>query len=61
MALDWRENLETGDGNFWCYVDVRGCVSAIEITIEAEANSHGPYHIAAVENYLGQLTQVPFE
>lgn len=60
-VLDGRDDLSNGVGNFWCYVDGRDCVSAVEAAMDADVGGHEPYVVAASENYLGRPTRAAVE
>lgn len=53
-CLDARDNLATGAGNFWSYVDVRDVVTAIERAITVDFDGHEPFIVSAADNYLDE-------
>ena len=51
-CVDAREDLSSGAGNFWSYVDVRDVVTQVAAALKADFSGHEPFHAAAADNYL---------
>lgn len=53
-------DVQTGDGNFWSYIDVRDVAAAVAVSIECiaeyEQPVHEPVHVMALENYFDRPT-----
>lgn len=56
-VLDGRDDLDSGIGNFWSYVDGRDVATAIERTTEVDVDGHEAFIVAADENYLDRPTE----
>mgnify|MGYP000070739364 CR=1 FL=1 len=52
-----RDPSEEGDGNIWCYVDIRDIVDSVVAAIDAEIDGHEPFNIAAADNYADMPTR----